>query len=161
MISAGSAFERKPSLYKNKDEEDLRDMFLLFLETRYENTSGHGEAFNRKGKTDILLKYAPDGSNIFVAECKVWTGEIGLGAAIDQLLSYLTHRDSKTALMMFVRNKNFNPVLITAETAIKNHPNFLSFTPKTSTSSYGCMFSLPGNEMSKIQLEVMLFHFLD
>lgn len=75
LYHVGQAIERKPSLYKGKREEDLRDIFLLFLETRYESTTGVGEAFNKRGKTDILLKYANDGSNVFVAECKVWKGQ--------------------------------------------------------------------------------------
>ena len=34
LYQAGQGMERKPSLYKGKDEEALRDQFLLFLETR-------------------------------------------------------------------------------------------------------------------------------
>jgi hypothetical protein len=75
LYNVGKAIERKPSIYKDKHEEDLRDVFLLFLETRYESTTGIGEAFNKKGRTDILLKYAKDGTNLFVAECKVWKGQ--------------------------------------------------------------------------------------
>ncbi|MFW5879624.1 MAG: hypothetical protein ACOCUV_02240, partial [bacterium] len=113
LYHVGQAIERKPSLYKDKYEEDLRDMFLLFLETRYEATSGVGEAFNKKGKTDILLKYSKDGSNIFVAECKIWKGQKLFFEAIDQLLGYLTHRDSKTALMIFVDQKEATSVVDT------------------------------------------------
>ncbi|MBN1928678.1 MAG: hypothetical protein JW764_03970 [Chlorobiaceae bacterium] len=75
LYNVGKAIERKPSIYKDKYEEDLRDVFLLFLETRYEATTGVGEAFNKKGRTDILLKYAEDGTNLFVAECKFWKGQ--------------------------------------------------------------------------------------
>ncbi|KAA6319488.1 hypothetical protein EZS27_030625 [termite gut metagenome] len=66
----GKGMERKPSLYQNKDEEQLRDYFVMFLETRYDATTATGETFNRGGKTDITLKYADDDSNLFVAECK-------------------------------------------------------------------------------------------
>ena len=48
LYNVGKAIERKPSIYKDKHEEDLRDIFLLFLETRYESTTGVGEAFNKK-----------------------------------------------------------------------------------------------------------------
>ena len=74
--------ERKPSLYRGKEEEDLRDQFLLFLETRYAATTGTSETFNKAGKTDILLKYE-DGTNLFVAECKWWKGEREFHAAIN------------------------------------------------------------------------------
>src|SRR6202000_126626 len=32
LYHVGQAIERKPSLYRGKHEEDLRDIFLLFLE---------------------------------------------------------------------------------------------------------------------------------
>ena len=47
--------EKKPALYKGKDEEGLRDQFIFVLETRYLSTTATGETFNRSGKTDILL----------------------------------------------------------------------------------------------------------
>ena len=62
--------ERKPSLYEGKDEEGLRDVFVAMLETRFEGITATGETFNHCGKTDILLKYAEDGTNLFIAECK-------------------------------------------------------------------------------------------
>jgi hypothetical protein len=74
IYNFGKSMERKPSTYSKKNEEDLRDQFLLLLETRYDSTTASGETFNKEGKTDIILKYAPDGSNLFVAECKFWHG---------------------------------------------------------------------------------------
>lgn len=64
--------------------------------------SATGETFNKKGKTDILLRHA--GNNAFVGECKFWKGEKSFLSTIDQLLGYLTWRDSKTAVIMFVKN---------------------------------------------------------
>ena len=159
IYNVGKAIERKPSIYRDKSEEDLRDIFLLFLETRYESTSGVGEAFNHTGRTDILLKYAPDGSNIFVAECKIWAGKKGLFDAIDQLLGYLTHRDSKTSLIIFVKRKDFLPVLETTETEIKSHPNFRSQINRRYDSSISCEFALPRHLDRIINLEVQLFDF--
>ena len=48
----------------------------------------------------------------------IWRGAKQFLGKIDQLLSYLTWRDSKTALICFVQNKEFGSVLetITAET---------------------------------------------
>lgn len=61
----GKEFERKPSVYTNKGEEDLRDHFIMMLEPNFDG-SATGETFNKSGKTDILLRH--DGSNVFVAE---------------------------------------------------------------------------------------------
>ena len=159
LYNTGQAIERKPSLYQGKFEEDLRDVFLLFLETRYESTGGVGEAFNKKGKTDILLKYSKDGSNLFVAECKFWKGQKKLLESIDQLLSYLTHRDSKTALMVFVDQKDLTGVIETSKAVIQNHSNFLRFVSDSHDTSISYQFSLPGDERKIIDMEVMFFHF--
>lgn len=159
LYNSGRSIERKPSLYLGKYEEDLRDVFLLFLESRYEAASGVGEAFNKKGKTDILLKYAKDGSNLFVAECKFWKGQKSFLLAINQLLGYLTHRDSKTALMMFVDQKEFMEVVETVKESIKDHPHFYRYVKDTYDHSLSYEFSLPDDSRKIIQIEVMLFHF--
>ena len=159
IYNVGKAVERKPSIYLGKHEEDLRDIFLLFLETRYDSTSGVGEAFNKKGKTDILLKYAKDGTNIFVAECKFWKGQKQLHEAINQLLGYLTHRDSKTALIVFVDQKEFISVVATAKEEIKKHPQFKRHVKDTYDSSINYEFTLPDDSQKIIQIELMFFHY--
>lgn len=159
LYNVGKAIERKPSLYFERHEEDLRDMFLLFLETRYESASGVGEAFNKKGKTDILLKYAKDGSNLFVAECKFWKGQKKLHEGITQLLSYLTHRDSKTELILFVDQKEFSSVVTTVKDEIKNHPQFKKHVRDTYEHSINYEFALPDDSQKIIQIEVILFHY--
>ncbi|KAB1232583.1 hypothetical protein [Chryseobacterium viscerum] len=159
LYNVGKAIERKPSIYKDKHEEDLRDVFLLFLETRYEATTGVGEAFNKKGKTDILLKYAKDGTNLFVAECKFWKGQKEFLKAIDQLLGYLTHRDSKTALIFFVNQKELTNIVSTIKTEITQHKNYFSHINDTYEHSINYEFTLPDDSKKKIQVEVMLFHF--
>jgi hypothetical protein len=159
LYNVGKAIERKPSIYKDKHEEDLRDVFLLFLETRYESTTGVGEAFNKKGKTDILLKYAKDGTNIFVAECKFWKGQKEFLKAIDQLLGYLTHRDSKTALIFFVNQKELTNIVSTIKTEVTQHKNYNRHIKDTYEHSINYEFTLPDDSNKKIQVEVMLFHF--
>lgn len=159
LYNVGKAIERKPSIYKDKHEEDLRDIFLLFLETRYDSTTGIGEAFNKKGKTDILLKYAKDGTNLFVAECKFWKGQKKLTEALDQLLGYLTHRDSKTALIFFVDQKEMTSIVTTIKTEITKHSNFSRHIKDTYEHSINYEFTLPDDSNKKIQIEVMLFHF--
>lgn len=159
LYNVGKAIERKPSIYIDKHEEDLRDVFLLFLETRYESTSGLGEAFNKKGKTDILLKYSKDNTNLFVAECKFWKGQKHFLEGIDQLLGYLTHRDSKTALMIFINQKEATSIKETLKTEISKHPNFKRFIKETYDTSLSYEFSLPEDTLKTIQIEIMLYHF--
>jgi hypothetical protein len=160
LHSVGCAMERKPSLYAGKNEEAIRDAFLLFLETRYESTSGASEAFNKKGATDILLKYAKDGSNIFVAECKFWRGPKSFLDVVTQLLGYLTHRDTKTALLMFCDQKNFTAIKQSAAEEIKNHPYFKRKSRDRFDTSASYIFGLPQDSSKEILLEVLLFHFI-
>jgi len=93
--------ERHASIHKGKDEEALRDFLIMVLFPHFQSVTG--ETFNKSGKTDILIRH--EGHIVFVAECKFWSGIKELHKAIDQLLKYLTWRDSKTALICFVENK--------------------------------------------------------
>lgn len=158
--SVGQSMERKPSLYQGKDEEALRDQFLLFLETRYEGTTATGETFNKQGKTDILLKYQ-DGSNLFIAECKIWHGQKQFLEAISQLFDrYLTWRDSKVAVMMFVKNKEMTNIVQTVKETVSKHDYFVEeLDTTTKDSSFSYKFHLKDDKEKAVFLEVMLFHF--
>ena len=51
-----------------------------------------------------------DNRNIFIAECKFWRGQKVFNDAIDQLLSYLSWRDTKCALLIFNKTKDTSGV---------------------------------------------------
>ena len=154
----GKEFERLPRLYKDKNEETLRDhiLFVLDLLFEYEAT---GETFNKKGKTDVLLKY--DSTNVFVAECKFWKGEKSMLRAIDQLLSYLTWRDSKTALILFIKLKKISSILNTIKEYVKSHPCCIKFIDKNDESWFNFEFHLIDDDNSKIKMAILLYHISD
>jgi hypothetical protein len=118
MMNMALVMERSPSAFTTIDEEDLRQHFLVQLNGQYEGQAT-GETFNYQGKTDILVR--ADGKNIFVAECKYWRGEKSYADTIDQILSYLSWRDTKAALVIFNRNKGFTDVLEKIKTATAAH----------------------------------------
>lgn len=160
IYQSGKNMEKKPALYQGKDEEGLRDQFLFVLETRYEGTTASGETFNRSGKTDIILKYAKDGSNLFVAECKFWHGEVEFLKAISQLFDrYLTWRDSKVSVLMFVKNKDFTNVIKVIKNEIVKHPYFINKVGERGETSFSYNFRLPQDEKKPVSLEVMAFHY--
>lgn len=160
IYTLGRSMERKPSLYIGKDEEALRDQFIFALEVKYEGVTATGETFNKNGKTDILLKHEKDGSNLFIAECKIWHGQKQFLEAISQLFDrYLTWRDSKVAVMMFVKNKEFSTVIETVKEAICEHEYFIEELDITRDSSFSYTFHLKGDKEKAVFLEVMLFHF--
>jgi len=152
----GKNFERLPSVYAKKVEEDLRDHILLTLDPNFELGGASGETFNKTGKTDILLRY--DSSVVFVSECKFWGGEKKYLETIDQLLGYLTWRDSKTSLVVFVQNKDMTSVVETAKVATKKHICFIRELPASDISWLNYIFSLPTDKNKEIQLAVQLFH---
>ena len=92
-----AVMERSPRAFKDMHEEDLRTHFLVHLNGHYEGQAT-GETFNYEGKTDILIR--AETRNIFIAECKFWTGPAGLKEALDQLLGYTAWRDTKAALLL-------------------------------------------------------------
>jgi hypothetical protein len=124
--------ERSPSAFAEMDEENLRMHFLVPLNGAFEGDAT-GETFNHDGKTDILLR--KDGRNVFIAECKFWVGPKGFTDTIDQLLNYLTWRDSKTAIIIFVRNTTISTVVA------KKNPSALE---RSSTVHFRNQYSLGG-----------------
>ncbi len=160
IYESGKSMEKKTALYAGKDEEGLRDQFLFVLETRYEGITATGETFNRSGKTDIILKYAKDGSNLFVAECKFWHGASEFLTAISQLFErYLTWRDSKAALLIFVKNKDFSNVLITIKNEGKKHKLFIKENGNRGETSFSYIFCLPQDLNKYVYFEIMAFHY--
>jgi hypothetical protein len=121
ISSMVQVIERSPHAFKGMGEEDLRQHFLVQLNGHYEGQAT-GETFNFEGKTDILIR--SEGKNIFIAECKFWKGPESLSKAIDQLLGYASWRDTKTALLVFNRDRNFTTVLEKIPDVAKAHAQF-------------------------------------
>jgi hypothetical protein len=117
-----AVIERSPHAFVSMSEEDLRQHFLVQLNGQYEGQAT-GETFNYDGKTDILIRH--EGKNLFIAECKFWKGSASLTKAIDQLLGYVSWRDTKTAIILFNRTKNFSSILQQVPGEVRKHPNFI------------------------------------
>lgn len=155
IYAVGKEFERLPSTYNDKNEEALRDHFLLFLEPNFEG-SATGETFNKKGKTDILLRH--ENSNVFIAECKFWKGKKSYLDTITQLLKYLTWRDSKVAVIIFVENKEISSVLKTVKEATPEHNNYLGYEDDKTESWFNYRFHINDDRNREVKLAVLLFH---
>lgn len=151
----GKQFERLPSTYAGKEEEHLRDHMLLILEPNFEGAAT-GETFNKSGKTDILLRH--EGKNVFIAELKYWRGKKAYLDTISQLLGYLTWRDSKAAVVIFVKNKELSPVLSTVKEATPEHANYLGFVTEQEEGWYHYRFHINEDKNREVKLSVMLFH---
>lgn len=150
----GKVFERLPATYNEKREEELRDHLLLYLEPRFGETTG--ETFNKTGKTDILIRH--ENSNIFIAECKFWNGEKSYLDTISQLINYLTWRDSKAAVIIFVRNKKISNVLSTVKKVTPHHSNYIGHVDDKDESWFNYRFHIKDDPNREIKLAVLLFH---
>jgi hypothetical protein len=121
ICSFGRGVERSPRVARKYDEEELRDQILMHLNGHFEGEAG-GELFNGAGKTDITVRH--DDRNVFIGECKFWAGHKAFTKAIDQLNGYLVFRDTKAAIVLFIKQRNPSTAIDTAISAIKTHPQF-------------------------------------
>ena len=150
----GCTYERTPSSYRSMHEEDFRNTLLAALNGMYQG-GAMGEAFRNKGKTDICIE--KDNRAAFVAECKMWTGQGAVEDAVNQLDSYLTWRDCKTALIYFVRNKDFMRVLSTVQQALQVISSMRQ-VKVSDKNEFDCCFISAANPGQLINIRVMLFN---
>lgn len=118
-----NSFERLPQFRVDTSEESLRNEIIAGLQHQGHAT---GESYSKRGKSDIYLPHA--GHAVFLAECKWWHGKkVFADEALPQLLDrYIIWRDTHTALILFIRNKNATSVIDQAVDAIQSHPRFVS-----------------------------------
>jgi len=146
--------EQSPKTFENIGEEALRTHFLVQLNGQYEGNAT-GETFNYQGKTDILIKV--DGRNVFIAECKFWAGEKQFSDTIDQLLSYLSWRDTKAAVLIFNRNVNFSEVIDKIDEITPTHKYYKRSLGKLDESSFRYIFHQPNDKNRELTLTVLAF----
>lgn len=160
ILRLGMNLEKYKDLTSNFDEERCRDYFLPFLNSISKGHSATGETFNKIGRTDILVQDS-EGSNIFIAECKIWRGSAKLRKAIDQLLErYVNWRDEKVALIIFNKDvQNFSEVVQTATAEVEKHPNCIKLLEKRCDTSFSFSFRHPDNDARTIKSELILFNF--
>lgn len=147
-------YERTPSSYRTLNEEELRNILLASLNGLYQGTAT-GETFRNNGKTDICIE--KDTRAAFVAECKIWNGKSTIGKALEQLDGYLTWRDCKTALIYFVRNKDFFNVIDTLENTLSNI-NFIRQLKVIGKNEFEITMLSQSNPGQHVKVRVMLFN---
>jgi hypothetical protein len=154
MTNMALVMERSPSAFAAIDEEALRSHFLVQLNGHYEGQAT-GETFNFEGKTDILIRVK--GKNIFIAECKYWSGPKKLIETIDQLLGYANWRDTKVAIVIFNRNKRFSQVLEAIPRIMRGHSNFRRELSQPSETSFRYAFAHRDDPNREMTLTILAF----
>ncbi len=146
--------ERSPSAFSTMDEESIRSHFLVQLNGHYEGQAT-GETFNYEGKTDILVR--SEGKNIFIAECKFWSGPKMLTDTISQLLGYTSWRDTKVAVVVFNRNKDFSRVLAAIPETAKTHANFKRELAGSTETVFRYCFAHKDDKNRELFLTILAF----
>ncbi len=154
ISSMAKVIERSPKAFKQMQEEDLRNHFLVQLNGQYEGQAT-GETFNFEGKTDILIRV--ENRNIFIAECKFWRGPKSFGDAIDQLLGYTSWRDTKTALLVFNRGRRLSRVLEQIPKVVEASPNFKRRIPYPSETGFRFVLHHRDDPNRELILTVLVF----
>jgi hypothetical protein len=146
--------ERSPHAYATMDEETLRFQFLIPLNAHFEGEA-RAEVFNYGGKTDILITV--QGKNIFIGECKFWKGAKALTETVDQVLGYLAWRDTKCAILLFNRNRNFSQVLAQLRPTMEQHAHFFSFDGSKDETELSFTFRRPDDSERRLKLTLLAF----
>ena len=149
--SSSGRFERSPQTCAGMGEEALRTVVLDALNTHYRG-QGTAGAFNVAGKTDILIRH--EGNNLFIGECKFWSGVKGFVAAIDQLFGYTAWRDTKLALIMFVRERDLTAIIDKAREAIAEHDQFVAWRGSANETELRAVMSWPTDDRRHADLNV-------
>lgn len=154
LTSFGHALERNPTTFERLDEEELRDFLLVILNATYEGVTS-GEVFNGASRADLLLRWQD--SNVFIAECKIWNGQAHLQDAIDQLLGNTTWRDTKTALIVFIREGDATSIISKAAATVEGHPYFVRCTDNALPERAHYVLRHPSDESRHVRLALLPF----
>lgn len=146
--------ERSPHAYATMDEETLRFQFLIPLNAKFEGEA-RAEVFNYGGTTDILITV--QGKNVFVGECKFWSGAKVLSETVDQVLGYIAWRDTKCAILLFNRNRNFSNVLAQIKPVLERHVQFVSFDGLKGETEFSFTFKRIDDPARLLKLTVLAF----
>jgi hypothetical protein len=150
-----TTMERDPATFATLGEESLRSLFLATLNSHFQGQAT-GETFNAEGKTDILIRV--NDRNVFVAECKIWKGSQSLSAAIDQVLGYAAWRDTKTAILLFSRNKDFTSVIEQIDKVVHDHACFKKTLAKRGDTEFCYKFRSRDDPNRELTLTVLAFN---
>lgn len=152
----GRTWETTPKTYFVHPEEELRDILLAHLNGHYQG-SASGETFRRNGKTDIHIE--DSNRSAFVAECKIWEGSKKLSEGIDQLLSYLTWRDCKTAFLIFNKhNAGFSDLITKIPVVFDNHPRKMKKNNISEPGEWQYVFRSQDDDSRLLYIHVFAFN---
>ena len=153
---AGRGFEITPSAYTTLGEEQLRDIILGYLNIVFGLGAAIGEAFSKRGKTDIMLRVR-DGS-VLVAECKFWHGAKQFGETIDHLIRYLTWRHTYGIVITFSKNKGLTRVVEAAGEAVSKHESYTGELRTLGDTYFASIHTHPDDDVKSVEVHHLFYN---
>jgi hypothetical protein len=152
---AARHMERTPMVYAGDNEEKRRHHIVAAINTHFPGST-YAEAFNGRGKTDILVRH--DSQNLFIGECKVWSGPEDFARAIEQLLGYATYHDTKLALIVFVPGKHMTRAVDAGIKRLEQSPLVVGAVKRIGDAEARAIVTIADDADRHGQLHVLFFH---
>jgi hypothetical protein len=154
IVNCGLMFERTPCTFSQLKEKPLRDVILSSLNAVFEGAAT-GEAFSNNGKTDVHLVISQ--GNNFIAECKNWDGEVKLEQTVNQILGYLTWRESYGVVILFSRKVNFTEAIDNLAKSIQSSSTYVGGFQEIGKSHFIGLHKLPTDDKKQIEIHYLMY----
>ncbi len=152
---AGRQCELFPKNTVGWGENEFRNNIIGYLNLPYAGQAT-GETFIRAGKADILIR--DQGHEIFVAECKMWSGKAKIQEDLSQLFNrYLTWRATKAAMIYFNTGKNTTEVVAKLRQEAMAHSCFVSPCSDKHATHLRLKFRHPSDPKRVFDFAILVF----
>jgi hypothetical protein len=105
---------------------------------------------------DILARY--QGRNVFISECTFWDGEQSFTDTVDQLFGYTGWRDTKLAIIIFIRANGMTAIGTRRDETLAAHPQFVAWQQAASETELPATMRWPGDDERLADLNIFLVH---
>jgi hypothetical protein len=131
-----SVVERNPSSFISLTENSLRDLLLATLHSVY--PVALGEVMTAGRKSDIYVVADPDKPELrpIIAELKIWNSASKAKAGVKQHLEQLTVRETRGALVFFIKGRDHERPRSSLHNAIAGSPGFDRWTTAPATDNW-------------------------
>lgn len=88
---------------------------------------------------------------------QIWKSPKTVTDALNQLLGYLVWRDTKAALLLFIRNADVSTVITKAVARIEEHPNYKPRSKTSTEERYDFVLHASSDPAREIRLALLPF----
>lgn len=158
MQKMAQVMQCSPSALLRMDDEALPAHFLFQLNGHFENKmpgESPSEIFAYAAKSTIGIEV--EGKHVFLAECHFWSDARDFAAILRRLLGFSSWRDTKAAVLLFNRDKDFSQMLDAIQATIKSHSNLKRELPQLSRTSFPYVFAHHADRNREMLLTILAF----